>query len=41
MVAAPLANDGLWLAFSIFLIGRGGAQAIMLPRLIRRSFGVQ
>jgi MATE family multidrug resistance protein len=41
IVAAPLANDGLWLAFSIFLIGRGGTQAVMLPRLIRRSFGAQ
>lgn len=37
-MATPLANDGLWLAFSIFLVARAGGQALLLPRLIRRSF---
>lgn len=38
VAAAPFANDGLWLAFSIFLVARAAAQAAMLPRLMRGSF---
>jgi MATE family multidrug resistance protein len=37
--AASMANHGLWLAFSLFLVARAAAQAAMLPRLRRRTFG--
>jgi MATE family multidrug resistance protein len=37
-VARPLGDDGLWLAFTAFFVARGAGQAVMLPRLIRRSF---
>jgi MATE family multidrug resistance protein len=39
IVAAPLGNHGLWLAFSLFLIARAAAQAALLPRLRRGTFG--
>jgi MATE family multidrug resistance protein len=38
-LARPLGNHGLWLAFSLFFVLRAAAQAVQLPRLIRRSFG--
>jgi MATE family multidrug resistance protein len=37
--AASMGNHGLWLAFSLFLVARAAAQAAMLPRLRRRTFG--
>ncbi|HEX8124104.1 MAG TPA: MATE family efflux transporter [Allosphingosinicella sp.] len=39
--AAGTGNHGLWLAFSLFLVARAGAQAAMLPGLRRRTFGGQ
>ena len=36
--AAPLGNHGLWLAFSLFLVARAAAQALLLPRLRRATF---
>lgn len=33
-------NHGLWLAFTLFLLARGAAQALMLPGLVRRAFEV-
>jgi MATE family multidrug resistance protein len=36
---AGLGNHGLWLAFSLFLVTRAAAQAAMLPRLRRGTFG--
>jgi MATE family multidrug resistance protein len=36
--AADLGNHGLWLAFSLFLVARAAAQALMLPRLRRAAF---
>ncbi|HEX8482686.1 MAG TPA: MATE family efflux transporter [Allosphingosinicella sp.] len=36
--AADMGNDGLWLAFTLFLIARAAAQAAMLPGLRRRTF---
>jgi MATE family multidrug resistance protein len=38
--AAPLGNHGLWLAFILFLVARAAAQALMLPRLERKTFAV-
>lgn len=38
VVARPLGNHGLWLAFSLFFVARAAGQAWMLPGLIRRSF---
>ncbi len=38
VAAAPLGNHGLWLAFSLFLVARAAGQALMLPRLTRRTF---
>ena len=35
---AGLGNHGLWLAFSLFLVARAAAQAVMLPGLRRRTF---
>ena len=32
-------NDGLWLAFSLFFVLRAAAQAVLMPGLVRRSFG--
>lgn len=37
-VAAGLGNHGLWLAFSLFLVARAAAQALLLPRLRRSAF---
>ena len=34
----PLGNHGLWLAFSLFLVARAAAQALLLPRLTRAAF---
>ena len=39
LAAGPLGNHGLWLAFTLFLVARAGGQAVMLPRLERRTFG--
>jgi MATE family multidrug resistance protein len=39
LALAPLGNDGLWLAFTAFLLARAGVQALLLPRLTERSFG--
>jgi MATE family multidrug resistance protein len=30
--------DGLWLAFTAFLVMRGAGQLVLLPGLLRRSF---
>jgi len=38
LAAGPLGNHGLWLAFTLFLIARAAGQALMLPRLERRTF---
>ena len=38
LVTGPLGNHGLWLAFSLFLIARAAGQAVLLPRLERRTF---
>jgi multidrug resistance protein, MATE family len=35
----PLGNAGLWIAFLIFLLARGGFQALRYPTLVRASFG--
>jgi len=35
---APLGNHGLWLAFSLFMVARAAGQALLLPRLERRTF---
>jgi multidrug resistance protein, MATE family len=37
--AGPLGNHGLWLAFTLFLVARAAAQALILPRLEKRTFG--
>ena len=39
LAAGPLGNHGLWLAFTLFLIARAAGQALLLPRLERRTFG--
>ena len=36
VLAAPLGNHGLWLAFTLFFAARGAGQALMLPGLMRR-----
>jgi multidrug resistance protein, MATE family len=36
--ARPIGNDGLWLAFTLFLVARAAGQALLLPRLVRRTF---
>jgi MATE family multidrug resistance protein len=36
--AAGMGNHGLWLAFSLFLVARAAAQAVLLPRLRRGTF---
>jgi MATE family multidrug resistance protein len=36
--AADLGNHGLWLAFSLFLVARSAAQAVLLPTLRRQAF---
>jgi MATE family multidrug resistance protein len=36
--AADLGNHGLWLAFSLFLVARAAAQALLLPGLTRTAF---
>jgi MATE family multidrug resistance protein len=38
LATGDLGNHGLWLAFSLFLIARAAGQALMLPRLERRTF---
>ncbi|MGZ8335926.1 MAG: MATE family efflux transporter [Allosphingosinicella sp.] len=38
LVTGPLGNHGLWLAFSLFLVARAAGQAVLLPRLERRTF---
>lgn len=35
---APLGNDGLWAAFTAFMLVRGAGQLAILPRMMRRSF---
>ncbi len=37
-LAAPLGDDGLWLAFCLFLFIRGAGQAAALPLLLRAGF---
>jgi len=39
VASGPLGNHGLWLAFSLFLVARAAAQALLLPRLVRSTFG--
>jgi MATE family multidrug resistance protein len=39
LVAAPLGNHGLWLAFCLFMVARAAGQAALLPGLRRRTFG--
>ena len=34
-----LGDGGLWLGFCLFLLLRGAGQAVMMPSLMRRSFG--
>jgi len=34
----PLGNQGLWLAFAALFAARAAGQALVLPRLVRRSF---
>ena len=38
LVTGPLGNHGLWLAFTLFLVGRAVGQAALLPRLERTTF---
>ena len=38
LATGPLGNHGLWLAFSLFLLVRAIGQAVLLPRLERRTF---
>jgi MATE family multidrug resistance protein len=38
LAAADMGNHGLWLAFTLFLVARAGAQAAMLPGLRRKTF---
>ena len=38
LIAGPLGNHGLWLAFTLFLAVRAAGQALLLPRLERRTF---
>jgi MATE family multidrug resistance protein len=38
LVAGPLGNHGLWLAFSLFLVVRAAGQALLLPSLTRAAF---
>lgn len=38
LVTGSMGNDGLWLAFTLFLVARAAAQAVLLPRLERRTF---
>jgi len=38
LLAGPLGNHGLWLAFSVFLVARAAGQALVLSRLERRTF---
>jgi len=33
-----LANHGLWLSISLFMVARGAGQAVLLPRLERQTF---
>ena len=40
-VLTDLGNHGLWLAFSLFLVARAAAQALMLPGLSRAAFGAE
>ena len=39
VVARPLGNHGLWLAFCLFFVARAAGQAMLLPGLARRGFG--
>ncbi|HEX8525983.1 MATE family efflux transporter [Allosphingosinicella sp.] len=39
LATGPLGNHGLWLSFSLFLVARAAGQAMLLPRLVRHSFG--
>ena len=39
LALGPLGNHGLWLAFTLFLVVRAAGQALILPRLERRTFG--
>ena len=38
LVTGPMGNDGLWLAFTLFLVARAAAQAALLPRMRRATF---
>lgn len=40
LVLRPLGNEGLWLAFLVFLGARGALQALRLPALLNRTFSV-
>ena len=35
----PFGNNGLWLAFCLLFVFRGGLQAVLMPGLLRRQFG--
>ena len=35
----PFGNNGLWLAFCLLFVFRGGLQAALMPGLLRRQFG--
>ncbi|MBC7520754.1 MAG: MATE family efflux transporter [Sandarakinorhabdus sp.] len=35
----PFGNHGLWLAFCLLFVFRGGLQAVLMPGLLRRQFG--
>jgi MATE family multidrug resistance protein len=35
---APYGNLGLWIAMVMFLAARGAGQALLYPRLARRTF---
>ncbi|WP_244644697.1 MATE family efflux transporter [Azorhizobium oxalatiphilum] len=37
-VLRPFGNAGLWMALLVFLMARGGFQALRLPALVRRTF---
>ena len=34
----PLGNAGLWGSFTVFLVMRAAIQAVMIPRLVQRTF---
>ena len=38
LITGPLGNHGLWLSFALFLAARAAGQALLLPRLTRKTF---